>query len=214
MWLQVFVERARFICGSPPPRCVGKTLCRICGSYILWRVMLFLYIRYLSSQFRMVQTRKRQGDRTPSSKGSRSISKTSRRSRSKSASPIRRVLFASSDTSVQGSTSSNTPRRTIEDTELHLWKQVAEDIEENGGIAKLAGSSQSLKRLLDKKNNPLYDRNGDKNIRKRIQSHVYRWQQWSLEGTYEKKVLDPFGVKSALRRQQEAESKQELAKKR
>jgi hypothetical protein len=126
--------------------------------------------------------------------------------------PVRpRVLFQRDDSSVT-STTSNTPRKTADEAEHHLWKQVAEDIESAGGISLFAGSGHKLSALLNKKNNPLYDRGQDKKLRKRIQSHVYRWQQWNKEGTYEKKVLAQYKVKSALVRRQEAEAKARVTK--
>jgi hypothetical protein len=119
-----------------------------------------------------------------------------------------RVLFQDKDESSVASTSSNTPRKTADEAEVHLWKQVAEDIEEAGGIALFAGSGHNLSALLYSKKNPLYD----SQPRRRIQSFVYRWQQWHKEGKYEEKVLNLYKVKSALVRKQEAEAKARVTK--
>lgn len=108
------------------------------------------------------------------------------------------------------STTSSTPRK-ADEAEQHLWKQVAKDIEEAGGIALFVGKdTYSLARLLNSKNNPLYNGQGvedRKKLRRRIQSYVYRWQKWHKEGKYEDKVLLVYGVKSALQRQKEADAR-------
>jgi hypothetical protein len=79
----------------------------------------------------------------------------------------------------------------------HVQKLLAEDIEANGGISKLKGSSQALALLLDRKqgaDNP-YGRRGD-HIRQRLQQKVCKWQQLQKQGKYSDEVLNTLGVTS------------------
>ena len=122
-----------------------------------------------------------------------------RRAKASSISPPRpRILFASSgDTqSVSGSPTSNRKEFTE-----HLWRQLAEDIEAEGGIAAFVGSSQKLAFLLNQRPD-LYGNRGDE-IREPIRKKVYRWQQFNKENTYANKVLSKYQVKSAFHRKQE-----------
>jgi hypothetical protein len=78
----------------------------------------------------------------------------------------------------------------------HLLKQLTEDIEANGGIAALGGTSHKLSELLNKRPT-LYGRRGQQPIRSQIQKKVYRWQQYAEKKIYAEKVLSRYQVQSA-----------------
>ena len=81
---------------------------------------------------------------------------------------------------------------------VHVQKVLAEDIEADGGIKNLIGSTHGLSNLLDKRlkftNNP-YGNRADP-LRRRVQQKVYKWQQLYEEGTYTEKVLNKLQIKS------------------
>ena len=80
----------------------------------------------------------------------------------------------------------------------HVQKVLAEDIEADGGIKNLIGSTHGLSNLLDKRlkftDNP-YGNQGDP-LRQRVQQKVYKWQQLHKEGAYIEKVLNKLEIKS------------------
>jgi hypothetical protein len=138
-----------------------------------------------------------------------------RRDKSSSASPPRpRVLFetplsppgATDTESISGST---TKQQVIAE---HLWKQLAEDIEAEGGIAEFSGSTQKLAILLNRRPG-LYGKRGS-TLREPIRKKVYRWQGFHREGTYAQKVLSKYQVKSSYhRKQEEAQKRKKLPRK-
>ena len=91
--------------------------------------------------------------------------------------------------------SSVTSRR--ERLPLHIQKQLARDIEANGGIAYFEGhDNQNLCQLLDQRveeeDNP-YGVRGQP-IRARLRKKVYRWQVLNREGRYISEVLNPWRI--------------------
>lgn len=85
-------------------------------------------------------------------------------------------------------------------------KQLAEDIEENGGIQNLIGSKHTLRRLLDK--HPERYGNQTDPLRTKIRNKVYKWQQKHKEGKYASDVLNALEVKSAANRAKEKKKSQ------
>ena len=126
-----------------------------------------------------------------------------RRAKASSITPPRpRVLFASSgDTQSVSSCGAETSTSNRKELTEHLWRQLAEDIEAEGGISAFVGSSQKLASLLNQRPG-LYGNRGDE-IREPIRKKVYRWQQFNKENTYANKVLSKYQVKSAFHRKQE-----------
>ena len=91
--------------------------------------------------------------------------------------------------------------------QLHIQKQLAEDIEAHGGIEEFIGSDNTLYYLLEHlvATNPIsksiYKDNTSeegKRHRQKIQTLVYTWQKNHQEGEYESKVLNKFGIVPAL----------------
>lgn len=95
-------------------------------------------------------------------------------------------------TVVTSITTTSGPRR--ERLPTHLQKQLAIDIEENGGINRFVGNTedQSLYYLLEQRQD-LYGERGDP-IRTKIRRRVRYWRDLNNEGKYNKKVLVPFGI--------------------
>ena len=99
---------------------------------------------------------------------------------------------ASVSSSVSTSSTSRTP------LPLNVQKQLAEDIESEGGIRLFAGSGSSDLHLLERLCNTREDTYGVRGdpLRRKIQQKVYRWANSDKKGQYQKKVLDKLGVKS------------------
>jgi len=77
-------------------------------------------------------------------------------------------------------------------------QELAELIEENGGIATLDGKDHTLRKLLDQDTNRFGQRSDP--LRTKIRNKVYRWILRHRKGTYEEEVLKVLKVTpSALR---------------
>ena len=103
-----------------------------------------------------------------------------------------------SDTKSVSTASTSASSRRRDELPQHILKQLAKDIEANGGIATFGGTSHKLAKLLDRRSD-LYGRRAEK-IRVRIQKKVYRWQELNKAGTYAERVLSKFKVQSAANR--------------
>ena len=81
---------------------------------------------------------------------------------------------------------------------FHIQKQLATDIESNGGIGAFHKKkvSQDVCKFLDTQDNPIYGKRGDPR-RSQIQQHIKRWKRLDREGTSAERVLNRFQVKSA-----------------
>ncbi len=81
---------------------------------------------------------------------------------------------------------------------FHIQKQLAKDIESNGGIGVFRKQkvSQAVCKFLDKQDNPIYGVRGDP-LRSQLQQYIKRWKRLDREGTYAEKVLNKFTVQSA-----------------
>ncbi len=81
---------------------------------------------------------------------------------------------------------------------FHIQKQLAKDIESNGGIGVFRKQkvSQAVCKFLDKQDNPIYGVRGDP-LRSQLQQYIKRWKRLDREGTYAEKVLNRFTVQSA-----------------
>ena len=79
---------------------------------------------------------------------------------------------------------------------LHVQKQLARDIEENGGIAHFDGQNQRLSKLLDRlsEGHSLYGDRADP-IRKKLRKKVYTWIVLDREGQYVSQVLNPWRIR-------------------
>ena len=82
---------------------------------------------------------------------------------------------------------------------LNVQKQLAQDIEQAGGIeafanktSQLAASNQLLCNLCNARES-IFGKRGDP-IRRRIINLVYTWKEFSRQGTYVQKVLHRLGV--------------------
>jgi hypothetical protein len=101
---------------------------------------------------------------------------------------------AQSSVSVASVASSTTQRG----VRLHIKKQLAEDIESNGGIQHFAGRNQNLYHLLKRKfeEDPdvhPYGNRGDV-IRQQIRRVVNSWIEKDKEGKYISEVLNPWCI--------------------
>ena len=79
-----------------------------------------------------------------------------------------------------------------------IQKQLARDIEENGGIAHFAGHNQRLAQLLDRKSDDEgHTRYGERAdpIRKKLQKKVYSWIVLDREDKYIGQVLNPWRIR-------------------
>jgi hypothetical protein len=98
--------------------------------------------------------------------------------------------------SVTSSPSSTSSRRL--GIAISVQKQLAQDIEEAGGIKKFVGTElvakQALSLLCNKRQN-IYGERGDR-IRTKIHKKVYSWKVYLLDGTYHDRVLNRLGVQS------------------
>lgn len=89
-------------------------------------------------------------------------------------------------------TSSTTNRSKLP---LHIQKQLAQDIEEAGGIRSFrSDKTKSLLQICNKQTD-IYGKSGEE-TRKRIQKKFYWWQQLDLQDLYASKVLNRLQVKS------------------
>ena len=84
---------------------------------------------------------------------------------------------------------------------LNVQKQLAQDIEQAGGIEafanetnQLTASNQLLCNLCNAREN-IFGKRGDP-IRRKIINLVYHWKEYSRQGTYIQKVLNRLGVVS------------------
>lgn len=84
---------------------------------------------------------------------------------------------------------------------LPLQKELAEDIEQNGGLEAFVRKPElkTLALFLDTKPE-VYGVRGD-NIRRQIQNRVGKWKEFFKRGTYVKRVLEVLEVKSFQQRQ-------------
>ena len=96
---------------------------------------------------------------------------------------------------------------------LTTQKQLAEDIEEAGGILKFKkGSEHALSNLLDAKaaerQDGIYGLRGDHDgVRDRIRKYVWRWRRLQKKGEYAEKILNKHKVQSFANRKKGAKSK-------
>ena len=81
---------------------------------------------------------------------------------------------------------------------FHIQKQLAADIESNGGIGvfRKQKASQAVSKFLDKQDNPIYGARGDP-LRSQLQQYIKRWKKLDREGTYAERVLNRFTIQSA-----------------
>jgi hypothetical protein len=76
-----------------------------------------------------------------------------------------------------------------------LLKELAELIEENGGIQVLGANNLTLTSLLDSSNNKIFGKPGD-NVRRTIGNKVQYWKKYHKSGNYDRKVLKLFNVQA------------------
>ena len=119
--------------------------------------------------------------------------------------PLREVVIETDDDnlSVGSSSTTSTSKRQYTLFPFELGKDLCEIVESNGGIATFGGSQQKLAHLLDEQPSLPFGSRSDK-IRTTCRKKVYDWQRYHREGTYRKKVLDHYNVKSAEDRRKEA----------
>lgn len=111
--------------------------------------------------------------------------------------------MADDDNSV--SIASATSQRGERGVRPHIKKQLAIDIETNGGIKAFAGhNNQNLYKLLQSKvtedDNP-YGNRGDP-IRTKLRKVVNRWTQFDREGKYVSEILNPWRIVQYSAREQ------------
>jgi hypothetical protein len=75
----------------------------------------------------------------------------------------------------------------------YLLKELAELIEENGGIQGI--KERRLSQLIDLSANDIYGLKGG-SVRKQIRNKIDYWKTYHKQGTYDLKVLKVFGVQS------------------
>lgn len=87
---------------------------------------------------------------------------------------------------------------------IHVKKELAREIESQGGIQHFAGNNQNLYRLLQSRvheeDNP-YGNRGDP-IRRQLRSLVQYWVQKEKEGKYVSEVLNPWKIVQSKHRMQ------------
>jgi hypothetical protein len=123
-----------------------------------------------------------------------------------SPSRLQSVPCSDSKSVCSAASSSTTSSRARGELPQHITKQLAEDIEADGGIATfITRSHKLLSNLLDKRPD-LYGKRGDE-IRKRIQKKVYYWQKYHKAGTYAENILSKFQIQSAAVRNKSSKGK-------
>jgi hypothetical protein len=101
--------------------------------------------------------------------------------------------------SFTASVSSASTATTHRGIRLHVKKQLAQDIESNGGIQHFAGqNNRNLYHLLQRKadgdpDDHPYGKRGD-TIRKQLRQQVYRWIAKDKTGQYVSEILNPWQI--------------------
>ena len=113
-------------------------------------------------------------------------------------------LFTMDNTSQESSVASSARRERIA---LHIQKQLATDIEENGGIDYFVGenNNQRFSQLLDERSeeedNP-YGLRGNP-FREKLWKKAQYWSKLQKKGKYIEKILNPWGIVQYSARQSE-----------
>jgi hypothetical protein len=153
----------------------------------------------------MVKTRRsrKDGSKPPSTPPSSSPKKLSPSSKQKNRVaaakspplvPLPPMLEPSDQESVS-SHSTTSSRSSQGPLPLNLLRQLAQDIENGGGIESFKGSSEQKVSTLCNDREDVFGRRGHP-IRRKIQQQVCRWQSWHQKGTYIDDVLNRLNVKS------------------
>lgn len=104
------------------------------------------------------------------------------------------IIMADDSQSISASVASSTT--TQRGVRIHIKKQLAEDIESNGGIQHFAGNNQHLYHLLQSRigedDNP-YGLRGDP-IRTQLRAVVRHWLRKDKEGKYVSDILNPWRI--------------------
>jgi hypothetical protein len=155
----------------------------------------------------MVKTRssKKDGSKPPSTPPSSSYKKLSpspkqknRVAAAKSPPPLVPLppTLEPSDQELVSSHSTSTSSRSSQcPLPLNLLKQLAQDVENGGGIESFKGSSEQKVSTLCDDGEDVFCKPGHP-IRRKIQQQVYHWQTWHQKGTYIDDVLNCLKVKS------------------